>query len=190
MSRSNRRGFNNVKKTGFKVIKLYEDELEKVLKYDLGLDKVRKHTGRKGMNWMFCCPFHGETRPSAGIVMSDDGSMFGQCYTCEETFTLPKLYAHVKDITILEAIEELEEEYRSEIRTDIHGISKIKRYEEKLHRLLFKYYVPYNRIVYCVNEMDLRKERFLYIFTDKEDLLSVLSDVKALHIEKLPEVLK
>lgn len=62
--------------------------------------------------------------------------------------------------------------------------------EEKLHRLLFKYYVPYNRIVYCVDEMDLRKERFLYIFTDKEDLLSVLSDVKALHIEKLPEVLK
>lgn len=124
------RGFKNVKKQGFKVIRLHEHELEKVLKYDLQLDKVKSHTGRKGKNFQFCCPFHGENRPSAGILMDSDGSMYGQCYTCEETFTLPKLYAFVKDISIMEAIDELEEEYRSEIRTEIFGIDKVKSYDE------------------------------------------------------------
>ena len=60
----------------------------------------------------------------------DDGVVIGQCYTCEEKFTLPKLYAHVKDMSIMEAIDELEEQYRSEIRTDILGMGKIKHYED------------------------------------------------------------
>ena len=45
---------------GFKVIKLHEDEVDKILRYDLGLEKVRRHTGRKGINWMLCCPFFME----------------------------------------------------------------------------------------------------------------------------------
>lgn len=104
--------------------------MDSLLKLELSLGKVRRHTGRKGINWMFCCPWHGENRPSCGLVLMDDGSAIGQCYTCEETFSLPKLYAHVKNITIQDAIEELEEKYRSEIRTDIHGLNKVKRYED------------------------------------------------------------
>lgn len=130
MSGKSRRGFKNVKQQGYRMIKLNENELEIVLKEDLQLEKVRKHSGRKGNNWMFCCPFHGENRPSAGIVISDEGSAYGQCYTCEETFTLPKLYAEVHGVTISEAVDELEEKYRSEIRTEIMGVDKLKRYED------------------------------------------------------------
>ena len=123
------RGFKGMSQE-FKMIRLHEEELKDVLKNELGLDKVRRHTGRKGLNYQFCCPFHGESRPSAGIVLQDDGAMFGQCYTCEETFTLPKLYAHVKGIEMMEAIDELEEKYRSEIRTEVMNIGRAKRYED------------------------------------------------------------
>ena len=129
--RTRSRGFKNVKQQGFKVIRLHEHELSTVLKYDLQLEKVKAHTGRKGKNFMFCCPFHGENRPSAGMLLDSDGSIYGQCYTCEETFSLPKLYAHVKNIEIMEAIDELEEKYRSEIRTEVFNMSKVKRYGEE-----------------------------------------------------------
>lgn len=61
--------------------------------------------------------------------------------------------------------------------------------EHKLHELLFKYYVPYNRVVFCADEMDLRRERAIYIFSNDEDLVSTLSDIKAKHITELPGVL-
>lgn len=36
-------------------MKLQEHEVEELLRYDLALDKVRRHQGRKGVNFMFCC---------------------------------------------------------------------------------------------------------------------------------------
>ena len=62
--------------------------------------------------------------------------------------------------------------------------------ETELHSLLYKHYVPYNRIVYCVDEMDLRKERAMYIFSGNGELVSSLSDIQAKDISQLPEVLK
>lgn len=47
-----------------------------------------------GENIQFCCPFHGERRPSAGIHVYNET---GKCFACEETFNLPKLIAHCMD---------------------------------------------------------------------------------------------
>lgn len=78
---------------------------------------------------MFCCPFHGETKPSAGILNSSDGA-FGQCYSCEETFSLQKLYAHVKDIEMDEAVGEIEEKFNVEMKSTVIGKSRLKRYDD------------------------------------------------------------
>lgn len=131
MSRGNRRGFKNFEEgTSFKVIRLHEGELHEVLD-DLGVNP-RKIQGRKGTNFQFLCPFHGERRRSAGILIDDSGDMYGQCFTCGEHFSLPKLYAHVHDISIMSAIDELEEKYRSEIRTEIMNADKLKSYDDIL----------------------------------------------------------
>lgn len=62
--------------------------------------------------------------------------------------------------------------------------------EKKLHSLLFQYYVPYNRLVFCVDEVDLRKERAMYLFSGDSELVSCLSDIQAKHITQLQEVLR
>jgi DNA primase len=112
-------------------VRLQDHELEEILKHDIGLDKVRKHVGRKGVNFMFCCPFHGESKPSAGILNSSDGA-YGQCYSCEETFSLPKLYAHVKGIEMYDAMGEIAEKFNVEFKSNIIGKKKLKRYDEAM----------------------------------------------------------
>lgn len=104
--------------------------MEEILRYDLGLDKVRKHIGRKGTNFMFCCPYHGETKPSAGILVEG----YGQCYSCEETFSLPKLYAFVKDIDFEEAVNEIEEKFNIEMKSEIIGKKRLKRYDDVIEQ--------------------------------------------------------
>lgn len=97
---------------------------------DIGLDKVKKHTGRKGSNFMFCCPFHGEKRPSAGIVVTHDGG-YGQCYSCDETFSLVKLVGHVLGLNFPDAKSWLEERYNVDFREfSSDETRRIKRYEE------------------------------------------------------------
>lgn len=44
-----------------------------------------------GDNIQFCCPFHGETRPSCGINVY---KLTGKCFVCDETFNLTKLVAY------------------------------------------------------------------------------------------------
>lgn len=61
--------------------------------------------------------------------------------------------------------------------------------EASLHALLFKHYVPYNRIVFCTDENDLRRERPMFLFSGNGELVSVLSDMKAKNISELSEVL-
>lgn len=60
---------------------------------EIGLSsgKNRGEFKDSGSNLQFCCPFHGETRPSCGIHVDD---LIGRCFACGETFTLSKLVAH------------------------------------------------------------------------------------------------
>lgn len=108
-------------KRGFSEAKVYRSytvmtdaELENYLN-EIGLDKVKRVNGNRGTNFMFCCPFHGERRPSAGIINSEEG-IYGQCYSCEETFSLPKLISQVLSIEFDEAVEELDGRFNSEKR--------------------------------------------------------------------------
>jgi DNA primase len=110
-------------------VKLQEHEVEEIIRYDLGLDRVRRLNGRKGINFQFCCPFHGETKPSAAVLVNNDG-VFGQCFSCKETFGLPKLIAHVQDIEIDEAISYLEEKFNVSMKSTVVGRKKLRRYEE------------------------------------------------------------
>ncbi len=106
---------------------MQEHELEEIL-YELGLQKIRKIHGRKGVNFQFLCPFHGESRPSAGVVL-DGNSAYGQCYSCGETFTLAKLIAHCNGIRIYEAINWLDERF-SITKKEIKQISHLKRWDD------------------------------------------------------------
>lgn len=126
--RKSKRGFKNAE-IRRSYIRLYEEELRDLLGNVLQLDKIRKVNGRKGVNFQFCCPFHGENRPSAGILLDGSGSMYGQCYTCGEKFSLPKLYAEVMQVSVHSAIEELETRYRTETRTEIMNFNSLKTYE-------------------------------------------------------------
>jgi DNA primase len=63
---------------------------------DLGVDAGYKGGFKdSGVNIQLCCPFHQESRPSAGIHVEDG---YGHCFGCGETFTLPKLVAFMKDM--------------------------------------------------------------------------------------------
>ena len=117
------------KKPEFATIRLQDHELQEILERELGLRKVKKIHGRKGTNFMFCCEYHGENTPSAGIINTTEGA-YGQCYACEEKFSLPKLYADMKNISFREAIEELEEKFNVEMKSVVIGRDKLKRYEE------------------------------------------------------------
>lgn len=67
----------------------------KAILSDIGLDGGKRGDFKdSGDNVQFCCPFHGERNPSAGIRVED---MYGGCFSCGESFTLVKLVAHCKD---------------------------------------------------------------------------------------------
>jgi DNA primase len=106
-----------------------EHELKEILEYELDLKKVRRHTGRKGVNFMFCCPFHHESRPSAGILL-ENGDAYGQCYGCGETFSLGKLVGHVLDIGTIEGINWLEEKYNV-AKKEFESTRTLRRYDER-----------------------------------------------------------
>lgn len=91
-----------------------------------------------GDNVQFCCPFHGETRPSCGIHTD---SLVGKCFACGETFNLAKLVAHGLefyypngDLDISRGYRWLEEKYNLDMRVvnDTHNLRRIddNEYEE------------------------------------------------------------
>lgn len=92
---------------------------------ELGLHKVRSLQGNKGLNFMFCCPFHGERKPSAGIHIEG----YGQCFACGEKFSLAKLVAKCKGVSFDAAQAYLEERYNVKRKTVGNGLV-IKRYGE------------------------------------------------------------
>lgn len=110
-------------------MKLQDYEVEEILRNDLQLDRVKRHVGRKGINFMFNCPFHGENSPSCGLLVGDDG-IYGQCYSCKETFGLPKLIAHVTNTEISDAIVFLEEKFNVNFKSTVVGRKKLRRYED------------------------------------------------------------
>lgn len=63
-------------------------------KLGLSAGKYNVEFRDSGENIQFCCPFHGERRPSAGIHVYNET---GKCFACDETFNLPKLIAHCMD---------------------------------------------------------------------------------------------
>lgn len=104
-------------------------EVEELL-HELGLQKVKRRMGRKGVNFQFLCPFHEESRPSAAVVI-DGNSVYGSCFSCQESFSLAKLASQCLNISMLDAISFLEERYgveKREVNTKIRY--KLKRYEE------------------------------------------------------------
>lgn len=64
---------------------------------ELGISAGKNgHYKDSGDNIQFCCPFHGERRPSAGIDIYKE---YGRCFACDEVFNLPKLVAHCLEFT-------------------------------------------------------------------------------------------
>lgn len=105
-----------------------ESELLEVLQ-EIGLRKVRKHVGRKGVNYQFCCPFHIESKPSAGIVL-ENNSAYGQCFSCKETFSVAKLVAKMLDVSIYEGTIWLQEKYNVTFRYFEADEKTLRRYDD------------------------------------------------------------
>jgi len=64
----------------------------KLLLAEIGIQGNKNgHYPDSGANIQFCCPFHGETRPSCGIHTDKE---YGKCFACGESFNLAKLVAH------------------------------------------------------------------------------------------------
>lgn len=91
--------------------------------------------GKSGMfkdsnnNVQFCCPFHGETRPSCGI---DIDSLIGKCFACGETFNLPKLVAHCLDIPKYKALNWIEDNYTDEFKNiNTHNL-QLRRIDDEV----------------------------------------------------------
>lgn len=107
-----------------------EREKLKALLGDIGLTAGKWHSFKdSGDNVQFCCPFHGERTPSAGIRVDDE---YGKCFACGESFNLVKLVAHCMEFThtfkmkggethtsydYAKAEEWLKEKYNVEMRT-------------------------------------------------------------------------
>ncbi|MMZ46501.1 DNA primase [compost metagenome] len=108
---------------------ILRDQEVKALLYDIGLEKIKSGAGDKGKNYRFCCPFHGERNPSAGVVVSHTG-VYGQCFTCKETFTLPKLVSQCMDYSIMEAVEFLEERFNVSFRGFSVEEKTLRRYDD------------------------------------------------------------
>jgi DNA primase len=104
------------------------DELQGLLQ-EIGLQNVRRHTGRKGTNFMVCCPFHGERKPSCGVVL-EGRDVYGQCYSCKETFSLPKLVGQCLTLSIYEAIIWLQEKYNVHFREFQASEKALRKYDE------------------------------------------------------------
>lgn len=122
-----------------------ERDQMKALLLEIGLTGGKRGELKdSGDNVQFCCPFHGETRPSAGIHVYDE---IGRCFSCGETFNLTKLVAHCKDwkhsfrdkegnkfenYNYSMADEWLEEKYNIEKKTVHKEASGIIRIEDEL----------------------------------------------------------
>lgn len=102
-----------------------EEDILIILK-DLNLEKIKILHNSEDTNIQFCCPFHGERRPSCGISVN---KCIGKCFSCGETFNLEKLISYCKNISYKEALEYLE----SYKYTDDRKVSfnTLNRYEDK-----------------------------------------------------------
>lgn len=101
-------------------------DLEKLIR-DLGFSKIRIVNSHNDTNIMFCCPWHGESNPSAGISANKE---YGACYACGQGFTLLSLVAYMKDMSLRKARDYLEERYNVKKKTTGKKVRKIKRYGE------------------------------------------------------------
>jgi len=101
------------------------DQLEGLLR-DIGLgNRMRVIRGSSDTNFMFCCPWHQEQNPSAGISAEKE---YGSCFGCKQGFTILSLVAYMKDVSFRKAKDFLEEKYNVEKRNTKTG-RKILRYD-------------------------------------------------------------
>ena len=101
------------------------EEILLVILNELGLEKIKVMHGSDDTNIQFCCPFHGEKRPSCGISAS---KRIGKCFACGETFNLPKLIAYCKGMSYPQVYDYLQEfSYMDDRKV---GFSNLKRYED------------------------------------------------------------
>lgn len=105
------------------------ERLKEVLA-DIGVDAGKNGVYKdSGDNIQFCCPFHGETRPSCGINIFTEA---GYCFACDTGFNLTKLVAHCLDVPIYKAIVYLEDKFGWDMKeVQSTGIMRIDDEEEK-----------------------------------------------------------
>lgn len=110
---------------------LSEEEIVEIMENDLGLD-TKPVAGHRGTNLMFCCPYHGESNPSAGLLV-DGANAYGQCFACGEKFTLEKLYADMLGISFGRAVDAISDKFNAVKRDKILNAHKVQDYDNLVH---------------------------------------------------------
>ena len=105
-------------------------QLEEVL-HDLGFNNMRVIHSANDTNYMFCCPFHGERHPSCGISAEKE---IGGCFACGQTFTLPYLVSYMKEWSMKQAFDWLEEKFNIKKQT-VSTLTSVKYYDDETEDL-------------------------------------------------------
>ena len=92
----------------------------------IGLEKIKVVNGAEDTNIMFCCSWHGEQNPSAGISVN---KLIGGCFACNQGFTLISLVMHELSCSFKKACD-LIDDYGGNTRGEEISSRKILRYGE------------------------------------------------------------
>lgn len=99
--------------------------MEQIL-HELGFNYLRTVNSSEDTNFMFCCPWHGERHPSCGISVNKE---VGACFACGQTFTLVYLVSYMKEISMKQAADWLDEKFNvSKQKVDIKN--RIRRIDD------------------------------------------------------------
>lgn len=144
-----------------------------VILQDIGLRKIKKTSSRRGTNYLFLCPFHGErNNPSGSILVSHEG-VYGACFSCEAKYSLPKLIGECLGGSFVDGVHYLQERFNVTFR-DFQPTEKgLRRYEDAIAEESVKgvrQELPY----YKLAPFRSGKETHKYFFErgfDKQDMI-------------------
>lgn len=110
---------------------LNEDQVRSILE-EIGLRKIKKTSSRKGVNFLFLCPYHGErNNPSGSLLVAHDG-VYGACFSCDARYSLPMLIGECMGGSFADGIDFLQERFNVSFRDFKPTEKAMRRYEDAI----------------------------------------------------------
>ncbi len=120
--------------------------------------KAPPHRGSRDRGQQICCPFHGDSKPSAKIYppksANEGGAVY--CYVCRERWDVITLWKKFTDTTYAAAISQIEKEFGivPDRCPDTPSLRQADALKQKADRLQYKS----DRLKTCENRLRLLRE--------------------------------